>query len=158
MYLCIFCKSACVLLLPWLPASPVHQCQYVQHGGHIWVGVAGGLLQVLQCLWAHEQTSDTGSAAGPPLSEVKPVCRAVRPPRTGPGTRTGSPGCEASGGERESRSRPAAPRPLRCCDAAATLDTDMDRSVMNTSVFPFSCFYTQNITLWTETLMLRVKK
>lgn len=33
-------------------ASPVDQSQDVQHGGHVWVVVSGGLLQVLQGLFA----------------------------------------------------------------------------------------------------------
>lgn len=56
-----------------------------------------------------------------------PVCRAVLPPRIGPGTRTGSPGCAAFEGGPESRSRPAGRRRLRCCDEAETLRKEKEK-------------------------------
>ena len=44
--------------------SPVHQRQYVQHGGHVRVGVARGLLQVFQGL-GEDGREDRGSIPGP---------------------------------------------------------------------------------------------
>lgn len=61
---------------------------------------------------------------------LSPVCRVARRPRIVPGKRTGWPGCGASEGGRESRSRPAEQRLLRCCDEAETLSRQRQRNVM----------------------------
>lgn len=38
--------------LSYLSFSPVHKSKNVEHGGHIWVIVSGGFLQILQGLFA----------------------------------------------------------------------------------------------------------
>ena len=63
------------------------------------------------------------SSRGPP----RPVCRGARPPRTGPGMRTGSPGCGGSSGGLGSHSPPAGRQPLLRCRELAGLETQGTR-------------------------------
>lgn len=56
-----------------------------------------------------------------------PVCRGAQPPRIGPGTRTGSPGCGGSSDGLGSHSLPAGQQPPQHCRGSAGLETHRGR-------------------------------